>query len=557
MENVFEVEEFTRRTLEAAGARLMEVQKGKWLAEIPAGSLRELGLETDPGGSRRGESEPGEPSWEGKSKLVLAFDASLAGELSVEYVAPGSLFLDKLIGYARKRGNAASFLWPGPADPPARPKDWLQRLFANCTPAPVGARLFYQHHVFFCFRVAYISDEKREEIREFLVDPWSEKVVADFNAGIMPEFVAFSPSPGLSGSVRQKANTAKPEGKRNTRHDSTGSSKKLTLGEHLAKAGKLRQRAYQLIRLYQVACEALEEEIAPSTARFAAEVRQRLDKEAQQVEEYYAALKQEVTGPLRQLFHRVAGAAVRLDLARSVATGSKYERQLAALQKELREAEKACEKELGLLNAECERRLGELREKYAARVEIELVNAADIYLPRVVYEVQLVQHGRAAAVTPVSLDLRTGGVYDFYCQGCGKTLEQAYLDDTGAVACRDCVELCERCGEAAAAYGKGLTRCHVCGRRICARCAVRCDNPMVHASQRVGASSWTHASGGELAACVDCRGSTCAICTGVWPALGVEWRWGAAGSDTRRQDASGELAGKAVAAANIFSQCFL
>lgn len=567
-----EIEKFTVRALEVAGAKVTEEQKGKWRAEVPAGLRRELGL-GEPGAGVAGEDE---------LTLFLAFDSAYAGEPSVEYVAPGSLFLDRLIASTRERGKTASFLWPGrwpgqgSGQRPGREEagkgealKWLKPLFAGCAPTTAGARLLYQHHILFSFRVAYISDEKRDEIWQFLVDSWSEKVFTDFAREMALEMVNFAPPPVISSPARREAGTARPGGKRAARRGAPETSQKAVLGEHLAKAGKLRQRAYRLVRLYQVACEALEEAIAPSVAHFTREARQRLDKEAQQVEEYYATLRQEVTAPLRQLIHRVAGAAVRFDLARTAATGGKYERQLAALKKELREAEKAYDKELRLLNVECERRLGELHEKYAARVEVELVSAADVYLPRVIYETELAQNGQVTAVVPVSLDLLTGKVHDFYCQGCGKPLELAYLDDTGAVCCPECVEFCERCGGAAAAYGKGPGRCHICGRRICSRCAAPCPNPMIRAPQ-VHVSPVVHASRGEvsgrgLTVCADCQESACAVCAGVWPEQGVQWHWdmvdGAKGLGRSlgfaRRDCRREAAGKAALTANILFQCFL
>ncbi|MCL4517331.1 MAG: hypothetical protein M1379_17410 [Firmicutes bacterium] len=581
MGNTFEIEEFTVRALEVAGAEVTEEQKGKWRAEVPAGLRRELGL-GEPGAGVAGNGKAGED----EPALFLAFDGAFAGEPSVEYVAPGSLFLDRLMASTRERGKTASFLWPGrwPGQGsdqgsdhgPGREEagkdealEWLKPLFAGCVPVRARARLLYQHHILFSFRVAYISDEKREEIRQFLVDSWSEKVFTDFAQEMALEMVNFTPPPLIFSPARREAGTARPGGKRAARRGAPETSQKAVLGEHLAKAGRLRQRAYRLVRLYQVACEALEEAIAPSVAHFTREARQRLDKEAQQVEEYYAALRQEVTAPLRQLIHRVAGAAVRFDLARTAATGGKYERQLAALKKELQKAEKAYDKELGLLNVECERRLGELHEKYAAQVEVELVSAADIYLPRVIYETELAQNGQMTAVVPVSLDLLTGKVHDFYCQGCGKPLELAYLDDTGAVCCRECVEFCERCGGAAAAYGKGLARCHICGRRICGRCAAPCPNPVFRAP-RVHVSPVAHASGeepsaGGLAVCADCQKSVCVVCAGVWPEQGVQWHWDvvdrARGSGCSlgfaRRHRRREVAGKAVPTANILSQCFL
>lgn len=401
-----------------------------------------------------------------------------------EFITIGHPLLDRMVELAKGRGQAASLLltaglnrqlleeWlvdePG-RNPSARPVNAdghgllsaLERLlselsFPNASARSLGKRLVYHTQVLFNFKISLVSDEKIERIVSIVIDPVTEEI-------------------DRSVDVR----------------------KAVTF--HLPSEGDPVQEEYRLNRLYRRALSHLEKRLAARVADYQESLNNRMQRELQRIKEYYNGLIQERIEPIRKLFHKMAVASVRADLARSWSTEQRYREAFAALKEESRLLEARYEKELAQLKREKEQRIREMQEKYRARVEVALTHAAFVMVPRVEWRLHLT--GRAKRETAILYDLLRRRLVEWECECCGGPLgNQVYLCDCASLSCSECHGECSECGRSLCpSCAKGS--CHLCHGPVCPNCTTAC--PLGLGDSR------------PLDVCGACRQETCPSCIGL------------------------------------------
>ncbi len=459
---------FVRRFLEKFGATLDD-RDGVLDARLPRALSESLGV---------GE------------RLVLFFESERAADgpdgnvsaRAAEFVTFGHPLLDKMLELAKDRGSAAGFLFAPALDPEfvrialsirtlgdkdsaptylggpalALEKALNQMWFANARASVRQGRLVHQTQVLFRFKVAFISDEKRESIITLIIDPVSEEV--DRPVDLM-RAVSFTPH------VEEHAES---------------------------------RNAYAIRRLYKRAQEHLAARIDGAAARFEAEVSSRMERELNRIEEYYRGLVGERLESVRSVFKRISAAGVRVDLARTWQTYERYNEQIGKLKEEANEIERLYKAELQGLSKEREQRLQEVREKYHARVEVSLLQGAYVMVPRFEWSVRL--QAKTRRDITILYDVLRKRLVDFTCECCEEPLiGPVYLCGCEGLTCEHCHSRCSQCG-GDHCYTCSQGRCHVCDRPLCPTCDTSC--PLERSLD------WL-----ELPrVCGACRESTCSYC---------------------------------------------
>jgi len=103
--------------------------------------------------------------------FAITFDPERTGDLRAELVAPGSLFLERIVSLAASRGrwDVARFEAPG--------ADWIERALSECgLGSERGVRCKTEEIgetvlVLLSFRVSLVADEKRERFHLIAVSP--------------------------------------------------------------------------------------------------------------------------------------------------------------------------------------------------------------------------------------------------------------------------------------------------------------------------------------------------------------------------------------------------
>ncbi len=411
--------------------------------------------------------------------LRLQADAPVA---EAELLTFGSPLLDRLLALAGERGRVSNLLFTTGLDPAfgqcvlaqnpfLPPAGAVPRAYrrlcrtvgrftlANGQIALERRRIVYQWQMLFVFRVAFVSDEKRENIIPVLIDPLTEEpdTLVD-----LADAMSFPLPPPADG--------------------------------------------YSMTRLYRKACTVLEEQVGQELLALEREADQRLAHELKRIDEYYRELAQETLDPLRKTFRRMAALSVRTQLARSYESQNRFGSQLQKMKLAAKNLEGACETELLGLEEEKKRRQNELAEKYRTRMEVLLCSIAALRVPRVEYVLHL--QGPAERSTTFYYDILRDRNIDLNCDCCNTPLQTAFLCGCGELVCPACFHICPACARPVCA-SCAAGRCHLCGAPVCAACAVPCPlsvpAPVTPASPAAGPAT--------LLACPQCAGHYCLTCT--------------------------------------------
>lgn len=270
--------------------------------------------------------------------------------------------------------------------------------FANGHARLTSRRLVHQPQLLFCFKVAYRSDETREQLHSFLVDPVTEKVVSEE-----------VPEPVIDVTFRpyEQEQTIPP---------------------------------YVVERLFNRAETEVKRRAQAEGIVHVREARARLQRDEQRLDAFYDGLREEALMPIVQQLGRLEARRTRTFWLQSLHAGeqepasrdadaSAHER--ARVQRELRRVEENLEKEKL-------RRVAELARKYAVTAEISLVAAATLLIPRIEISYKIIRPVREQS--QFYYDLLRDTFVDLDCFQCNAPLGTIYVGSDGMLLCADCDE---------------------------------------------------------------------------------------------------------------------
>ena len=166
--------------------------------------------------------------------------------------------------------------------------------------------------------------------------------------------------------------------------------------------------------IFKKACSDSQKGIEAETAEFKNSMMRRLKRDIRRVEEYYNTL-------IRELKRKRKG-----------------KKDIDELIKDLKNKEK-------IIKLELKAKRADLVKKYDTKVKVELVSAAQIFLPSAVADVKLLfkKHQPVYRVcwNPLTLSLE-----DLVCDGCGENTSHIYLCPNLHLLCEKCHGLCSQCG---------------------------------------------------------------------------------------------------------------
>ncbi|MBI4493746.1 MAG: hypothetical protein HY690_13220 [Chloroflexi bacterium] len=369
---------------------------------------------------------------DGASFLRLAFDPQAPLPPDAQLVTIGSPLTEQIVTLAEDLGLAARWYVNG--------LKWSQRQaigldrwrarFTNARFLGDGVEMaFACHHVLMNFRVSYVSDEKREELRTVVVDvhslqpapllqrlwarlPASSEGVFTIPAELRPAGVTWS---------RPVAVMPQPD-------------------FYLSDRDELPSRG-TLETLHQRTVALLEREIAESIATYQRHAARQLELERLRIETFYADSEAELQRRLER---------------------AETDERRAAVQAKI---------EAGRLD--CQRKLADIQAKHRLRVVVQLLNAAFITQPKVRTHVK-VENRYASAGLDVVLDPLTMELELPTCQSCAEVMASVHLCAAGHLVCDACARPCAFCKRE---YCRdcGMATCAVCGRPICPQSQVRCS----------------------------------------------------------------------------------
>lgn len=349
----------------------------------------------------------------------FTFDPALGGK-DVHVVTHGSPILDSMVQIARSRGTISQLIYTGmklhrTLDQLCANDPWdgkrhgaLSEIqFLNARVRPLERRLLHQEQLLFHFKVAYVSDERVEELHRVMVDPITEEVVPTIGEGH-----AMINLPPLNGRSRTNERATRPQ---RTTYDSD---------------------LYTTRRLYAVACDQLEQMLRPRIAQLRVEADERLEKEQTRVEEYFKGMAAELVDPLRRILRRVASQQARVRLYPSVPEG--VEKELQSLKATAQRLEADYREELDVLERDRSRRIAELRERNQVKVEVALTNVAKVLVPRIEWTLRISGPTRREVV--VLYDVLRDTVLDLGCDKCEEAAHQLILTGDGDLVCTSCAK---------------------------------------------------------------------------------------------------------------------
>ncbi|MGI6081370.1 MAG: hypothetical protein ACOYEP_00665 [Limnochordia bacterium] len=441
-------------------------------------------------------------------QLELSFVPTSSGE--AEYITHGHPLLDRMIALSMSRGATSSLLCGGALAPEFlhlafqddpfsaaqtenRQFAWLKRTlrrvsFPKSQPRIVARSLSYHLQLLFGFRVALVSDEKREQLMHILMDPITESADSLID---VDEAISFVPVTDRSdGFAPSFSEDSEPE----------------PLETVLSRANEgFPPHAYATLRLYRKACQILEERLQEELRKFKTEADRRLKDDLERIETYYAGLAQEALDPLRRMFRHMATSSVRMQLARSYENEKRYTKQLHLLKQRAEAMEADYKEETEELQAEMARRRSELTAKYRIRAEVRLISCAAVRVPRLTFTLRF-SHPASREISLV-YDVLRARLVDHICDACEQPLSASYFCDCGDLVCSNCFQSCVDCGrdmcESCAA-----SSCHVCGERLCSDCGNPCPSAAMPSP--------------SVTVCTSCHREICSSCLNLVSGIG-DW----------------------------------
>lgn len=313
--------------------------------------------------------------------------------------------------------------------------------FMHVRTRPVQRRLVHHRHIVFWFRVAYRSDETREQLYTVLLDPVTEEA---------------RPLPTLHHAIDIGWDAVDGPGAENG-----------TVGGGVG--------AYALKRLYRRACRHVNEELLRGGLAHQAEARTRLARDKVRLESYYDGLLAEALAPVARDLRRLEAARTRRRLMESVFADSKERQESVgtSINRQLRQWEENVQRTMDALAAEQQRRIDELERKYTVRAEAVPLGAALLWVPRVEWRYKLLGHVRREIV--FYYDPIQDTVVDLACEECGEPMTTVYACTSGELVCSGCHVSCSNCS-APLPTGDVPRRCHVCDTALCSSCDTACPD---------------------------------------------------------------------------------
>lgn len=404
-ESASEIQEFVGAFLRACNAAVKKREDGLWAVTMPGWLAERLGV---------GEA------------VLLGFDPALAGP-DVWIIAHGSHLLDAMVQLARERGTVCDLICIGPAlyrragelcrrdpwsydvgGPDHGPSRQASRLFPGVRVRAIEHRLIHQQQIIFHFKVAYISDERVEEIITLLADPGLELVV---------------PAPQYEPTLMTNLSTFRRASGTRARSRAAG----------IREADD--SLSYATARLYRLACDALERLIETRSEQVAKGAEQRKENELRVLEEYYRGVAGELAEPFRRLLRRITAQRAR-GVLYSRGTGQ-WHKELQTLSDEAKRVEAEYRAELEALESDRLRRIEELQERFRLRIEVTLISMAKVLIPRIEWLLRLA--GSARREVYVLYDLLSEAFIDPECERCGARSPVTLCRD-GDLSCATCLD---------------------------------------------------------------------------------------------------------------------
>ncbi len=428
---------FVRGVLTYLGARVEELGEDYWEVVLPDTIAYQLGRDT-------------------RFSIYFSPSDGVEGELLTD----GAPLLDDLLTLVASWGRTGELLLPGSLRP-----DFLRQLLHRPLPEPVNAeglhctelrsiflplacawpaevegrvvsrRLLFQPQLLLWLRVSFLADERQDEIWTILADPITERV----------EPCCLPWERALSWSLRRPHSYASVSRTKTVEIDSDAPSTKntrtngvpwVTAKDFLAYARRLPRAAYPVLRLLDPAVSFVELEAKRRIGQLREQADQRLNTDRERLDAYFAAREEEAALPWRQALHRLAVAQVRLQLARSEVSMARARANLASAEAEVARLQAEYTAELQRLSVERSRRLAELESKIRVRIQIGLVAAAWLHVPRLEVTCRLTHSRRSEFVA--LLDLLRSRLLEPVCEGCNGPLTGARLDSEGRLLCLAC-----------------------------------------------------------------------------------------------------------------------
>ena len=407
------------------------------LRRLTVDILRALGAEVDEVSGELVDvlvPEKEQAQLDGVGFLRLAFDPEVAAsDPDAQYVSVGSPLAGRIVSLGQQLGYATRWYVKGLRWSRRQAIDlnrWQVKLTnARFLPSSGVELAFACHHVLFSFKVAYISDEKREELHT---------VVVDANSGQMAPLLQ-QIWEGLPDSLDDEYRF--PESLR-----PAGASWPAPVclavqpESQLADMDQLPE-AEALAGLYHRAAELLQSQIAGTLGAYQGRAARRLEMECLRIEAFYDDSEVE----LRK----------RLDRAES-----EERRYSIGLKLEANRLDRA-------------HKLADIAAKHQFRVVVTPLSAAFITQSKVRTHVRI-ENRYASAELSVVLNPLTGQLEPPTCQSCREAATSIHLCANGHAVCDGCVRLCAFCRRE---YCRdcGVGSCAVCRRPICAHSQVICS----------------------------------------------------------------------------------
>ena len=299
---------------------------------------------------------------------------------------------------------------------------------ARFLPASGVEFAFACHHVLFNFRVAYVSDEKREEIRTVVVDATTLQP-----APLLQQL--WEGLPEHPGDTCYFPESLRPAGASWPAPVSLDVRPEFQLSD----ADRLPD-ARELGTLYRRAGELLEEQIADTLGTYRRRAARRLEMERQRINTFYDDTE----------------AELRKRLARA----------------ETDDRRRSIEAKLEANRLDREHKLADIAARYRLRVVATLLSAALMTQPKVRTHVRI-ENRYSSAELAVILNPLTGQLELPTCASCHAATASLHLCANGHVVCDDCALPCAFC-QREHCRDCGVGACAVCGRPICPTHQARC-----------------------------------------------------------------------------------
>lgn len=305
----------------------------------------------------------------GSEHLLLAFDYEVAGEnASSQFVTHGSQFVDKVTESTINNYGRFTVLYR-PGSSPQLPRNFEQRIlakleFRRCRTPKVSMQVAEEYvYLGFYFRCIFRSYEKNEKMLSIVLNSNNGQVQSDFPIWWQKTVPAEKPEYALPQASR-----------------------------------------WSVEKLYQAACQEVENMAQSQAARIAAEVAGVKQKELDKIAGYYLELT--------------------LDLKKKLRGTEDPDKKSRLI------------KQLAATEADQERRQKDANERYGVEVEAHLDHIVAYHVPCVRVKLEIQHKGEVMNYTVLYNPL-AGEIETPICKNCGRTIV-CLVPDRGRLVCAEC-----------------------------------------------------------------------------------------------------------------------